>query len=268
MTEKTSCQFWFIVPLKAKAISANWSVVCANLRATIKSVLNQTDSRFNIIVSGSDHPDLGDIDDNRLTVLIDDYEVPLSFLDKAMDKRAKKRAAASYIRSNTAGGCYVMLLDADDLISRNLVEYVLADDNREGYLIEDGYLLFSKTNIVEKVSAFWSRCGSCYICYFLADQLPKSPSDTDTFFEEYRNHRLAASVAQSQGKFFVNIPFPAAIYRLETGENLSNHHPNRRIFSRHGFIRLARAVGRSLTSVKTIQNNVAEEFGLKPHPKQ
>lgn len=253
--------FWFVIPLRGKASSNDWEAVSRDVRRTLRSVLNQSDGRFRVLLSCAEVPDLANISDERLTILTGAYPVARTFMEKASDKRAKKRAAGAYLGER--GGGYVMLLDADDYVSRDLVKHVLTSDNRSGYYFDEGYILYALTNTFEKIGSFFKKCGSCYVTYFEPEELPKNRTDENTAFEAYKNHRLARETAAEQGKMLERVPFPAAVYVLETGENLSTDHPNKRRWSRYKLLGIVRSIGRRLKGRRRIPAGLMDEFGIE-----
>ncbi len=57
------------------------------------------------------------------------------------------------------GGGYVMMLDADDLVSNRLVEYVLNDKDPHGYIVEVGYAYDWKANLIAPIPGVWGGGG-------------------------------------------------------------------------------------------------------------
>ena len=252
--------FWFVIPLRSAKTAQSWDRVCADLRATVTSLLRQTDPRFRIILSCAEMPDMGGIVDERIEIISQRYDVPVDFAGYARDKMLKKRAAAYRVRQG--GGGYVMLVDADDLVNTELVSYVLRDDNRAGYFIKRGFLLYTATNRTEEIEDFWRKCGTSYVCWFDPAELPAGDDSPETPFDAFKNHRLAVETAASQGKSLAALPFAGAVYRLESGENLSTHHPNNRRFSRYKLQRGFSAVWRRLQG-RTRPNSILKtSFGL------
>lgn len=156
-----SSSFWFVIPLRSRATSKDWDLVCQLLRNSLASILNQTNPDFRVVISCADVPDLGSIVDDRIEIISNAYPVPHDFLAMALDKRAKKRAAGAEI--GRRGGGYVMLVDADDLVSARIVEHVLSDDNRQGYYVENGFAYYSHSHRLEPLQEFYKKCGSCYV---------------------------------------------------------------------------------------------------------
>lgn len=252
--------FWFIIPLRAKSASKDWARVCRLLRDTVRSALAQSDPNFRVIVACHDLPDLGDIEDDRLIVLQGDFPAPQSLLEQAYDKRAKKRLAAIEIRRQ--GGGYIMLLDSDDFVSHRLVEYVLQDEERDGYFFPDGYEYFAQDEVIRPVRNFYRLCGSCYIVHYAPEQLPATADEPDTPFDAFKNHRLILETASELGLDLKPVPFPGAVYLRENGENHSASVSSNRRFSRYKAKMLLDRLMRRLGAGRGVPRELVEEFTL------
>jgi hypothetical protein len=117
-------------------------------------------------------------------------------------------------------GGYLMFLDADDLVHRELVSYVLSQQHPHGYLLKYGYELNARTNTVRRVKNFDQICGSCAVLRFEPDDLPLTQDKSqDIYFNQFRNHKLWSRVAADHNRPLAEIPFEAAMYVRNTGEN-------------------------------------------------
>jgi hypothetical protein len=108
-----------------------------------------------------------------------------------------------------------MFLDADDLVNVNLSNYVLKDNNAQGYWIAHGYY-FDCGNIrgAPYFDRFNHSCGSCFIGYYLNGELPASEIDDKSVYSricdsKHKDHHVTA---RKLGKNVQPIPFLAAVY--------------------------------------------------------
>lgn len=110
---------YFIVPLRSRRSALNWNKVVDNFNLTLKSIMNQLDPYFRVVVACTDIPDYPA--DERLQIIV----VPVNYQgigDAMRNKGNKMRAMCAYIR---AQGGYIMPVDADDLISNRISARVI-----------------------------------------------------------------------------------------------------------------------------------------------
>lgn len=147
---------------------------------------------------------------------------------------------------------HLMLLDADDMISRRLAGHVAGSPGAPGWYVEHGYVYSPARGLLEAVDRFHDRCGSSFIFRTdLLDLPPLSPSasreDVLAAVGETKVIQLFGSHMYAREQFqgdraLQPLPFPAALYVVDTGENHS---------------------GRILRSAaRPVSTEVAEDFGI------
>jgi hypothetical protein len=216
-------RFYFGIPLRARASALNWTQVCDNLARTLDSLARQTRNDFRVLISCHDIPD---IDTRGLNVrfLQAGFAPPVDEQGKPRsDKHKKKRRLGHELAKEVTDGVYFMPLDADDLIHPELVEKVLSDDNRRGYLIERGWMFNTATGhyreCTEKQNPFWRYCGSCAVIYFEPDELPLEKGDKSRYYSRFLNHIHYAEVAEAAGRPRAPFSDAMAVYVINHGEN-------------------------------------------------
>lgn len=246
---------FFGIPLKSKKVSSNWPRVTELLNSTLRSIFNQTDPDFKVIIACHDLPDVIHADDSRLQILSVDFPPPLYRIDQFPDKYRKREVIAAQVRKE--GGGYVMFVDADDLVSKQLVEYVHQDRSPFGYSIEEGWELDYQRRRVRWAPAFHRLCGTCAIINWHVRDLPEVPLDQHTCrFREFvnNNHPTWASVSAAEGRPLKNLPFRGGMYVINNGENATaitnDIGPRRRIV-------------RYLTPSHRIDTKIADEFAIE-----
>jgi glycosyltransferase involved in cell wall biosynthesis len=137
---------------------------------------------------------------------------------------------------------YVMFFDADDFIHRNIAEYVNTNLVQNGWFIDKGYLYRNGGMLISKLRNFHSCCGTCNILNFKFIEPPKDftiSTTQDTIVERIDHqylymilgdHSHTESYYRKIGYPLKAFPFPAAIWVVETSENISG-----RRFSNFGF---------------------------------
>ena len=68
--------------------------------------------------------------------------------------------------------------------------------------------------------SFDQSCGSCAVWNLAPDDLPRAVEDKSAnYWDAIRSHRAIEQVAISHGRPLAEVPFPAAVYAQNTGEN-------------------------------------------------
>jgi len=218
--------FFFCIPLMPKANASDWGQVSRVFNQTLRSLDNQTNKSFQVLLAAQDMPELAP--DLKLDVvhLESRWTVEDIASAKLRDKRRKRTLLLRAVRER--GGGYVMMLDADDLLSNQLVGYVLEDRDPNGYLVETGYAYDWKANLIAPIPGVWGKgfdnvCGSCSVINFRPDDLPPLPDDDGTvdYLSKHLNqHSHWKHVMREAGRPLKPLPFPAAVYVLNHDNNL------------------------------------------------
>ena len=167
-----------------------------------------------------------------------------------------------------------MKLDWDDLVSSQLVEWLVSADDEPGYLIKHGWIWRSRVPYVVQHTEYFDRgCGSCLIIrsdladrvgpfrthvegvrfdeagyrFVASDHYSLVPdSETGTLLLNDSHQRYVAQFAYL-GHRLKTVPFCAAVCRIDHGNNAAAHSPDTetmRMFL--GRIRRTRLITRSL----------------------
>jgi hypothetical protein len=218
--------FFFSIPLAPKRDERSWRRASALLSDTLASLQQQTDADWRAVIAGHDRPDIAALSDPRITFIEVDWPQAASHTAGVTDSGRKREATLQHIRG--AGGGYVMMLDADDLVHRNLVAYVRRDMNPYGYIFDKGYQEHYPTGSMRAlptrgdIPPFHRICGSCAVFHFTPEDIG-APDRTDKSLPD----RLGAlhvhweAIAAALDRPLAPVPFHAAIYRFNTGAQLS-----------------------------------------------
>lgn len=244
-------KFFFGVPLRARATARNWERVVALFQMCLRSVLNQQDGDFTVLVACHDTPDIPEIADPRVRILTCEAPVPTDFNQQMVDKGRKNRMIRAAMRET--GGGYLMMLDADDFVSNKLVGFVHTDRNPNGYLIDNGYEYDFSTKRVRMAPRFNRVCGSSGIFHFAAEDLPANAEDASSLSDKFKNHTHWAEVSASLGRPLRMLPFRGAMYTTNNGENHS---------ALSGNIGWRRRLIRKVTPTWRAQDKLRAEFAL------
>jgi len=215
-----SVNFLFGVPLRARATSQDWGRVVFLFQCCMRSLLNQKDENFRVIVACHDIPEIPELADRRVQILQMDIPLPTNFDEQMEDKAIKSRAA--YAAMRTLGGGYTMLVDADDLVSNRLVGFCRKDAHPSGYIFDVGYEYDCSSNRISVAPRFNNVCGSSGIFHFTPDELPLTADDPEIrVSDKFGNHTTWAQAAVELGRPVVKLPFKGAVYVSNNGENHS-----------------------------------------------
>jgi len=216
----------FAIALKPKSASSDWQRVEDNLRRTIRSA-RASDPGGLVIVACHDEPSLGDVADG-VSVLRVPFPEPSSPADGGRDKAAKRRHAAAWLRETMRDddSVYVMFLDADDLVHRDMAAHVRAT-GEGSYVVESGYVADLDRRVLRhRRTDFHKTCGSSFVCRFARGELPASWDDLAAPFSRFgsspdqRGHPEYDQVAAELGRSPAVVPFPAVTYVVNHAESL------------------------------------------------
>ena len=133
-------------------------------------------------------------------------------------------------RAKDLGGGYLMIVDADDLVSSDLVAFVGRNAHPHGYLVTAGYVFDAPSGAIAftyPLPAFekWPFdrvCGTSALVRFAPDELPHDNGDGSLFGRIFGGrHKSVRSRAAAAGRPLAALPFRAAVYVRGTGENFS-----------------------------------------------
>jgi hypothetical protein len=212
----------FVTSLRAKALAKDWDHIVWLLERCLGAMVNQTSPEWRAYVVCHDVPETANASDPRIRWLTADIPLPeRTNADMVRDKVIKTSIAVEAALAE--GASYVMPVDADDLVSRRLCEHAGMHSGETGWIIKDGVSHYYGSLLMEPISGFHHRCGTCNL---VASGLISFANDP-----EYRNARVASIIAMGHAAVEVHyakartpllsLPFPGAVY-IQHGDNTSN----------------------------------------------
>jgi hypothetical protein len=209
----------FLIPLKSEEISRDWNYTVALALRCLDSVFNQSSDSFKVVLSCNRFP--YDSTSNNLEIVERDHPIPENWEAGHKDKYNKIKQGLIVARESSP--CYIMKLDADDLVHKDLVSHVLAR-GKDGYFINKGYIYADGCTWIQKLNKFHGFCGSSNLIRVNPKELPESmEQDSKSFDILCCGHNIFEEFYQSRGKHLYSIPFRSAVYVSATGENHSGH---------------------------------------------
>lgn len=251
----------FVTSLRAKALAADWGHHVRLLDRMLASCLAQSDPRCVVVVVYHDRPET-QLRDPRLHFIHADLPIPeRTFDDMTTDKGLKGTIGAEWaIRE----GCrFVMYADADDLVSRRLVEFVHRHPDGPGWYFPRGYRYRYGRRWVEVSLDHDLICGTCAIVR--SDLLTFAP---DAGFRGGRMDTFAAAGHTNYRRFMAAaghpltpLPFPGSVY-IQHGDNTVSVLPRGPMPSLRLGARAVRQQLRRLRRLRPLTPALRREFTL------
>lgn len=211
--------FFVAIPFAGFRSEQQWSTICRRLQSTLQSILSSTDPDFKVIIAGHERPAFPELDDPRIRFLTAPFQKPSDPTGFRPDKGKKKNIVLRKIRDE--GGGDVLIADADDHISRNLVAFTRETDHPYGHIFSKGYVFDLANGNLAPIPGAWTNpfdkvCGTCRI-------LRLSPEDIgpDRYASAVKVHPQTEKISAELGRPLNAIDWPAAVYVLGTRGTIS-----------------------------------------------
>ncbi|MBM7502751.1 glycosyltransferase family A protein [Agromyces aurantiacus] len=224
----------FITSLRHPRNSSDYAQVEALLADTLRSVMRQRHPDFTVWVVGNRRP--GELPDGVHWVGVDfappsEKRSPITGQDAVLLDKGSK-LAVGLLAARTTAPDHVMFFDADDMVSNRLAALSAENPTNNGWRIVDGWRWSSARRAIRRQAEFHRHCGTAFIVrpelYGLPDSLdPDAPQDElraalgDRLFRHFGSHRYLSADLAEAGHPLEAVEFPAALYRVGTGENHS-----------------------------------------------
>jgi hypothetical protein len=227
-----STKFYFGVPLRSKEASRDWSQVSDRFRRTIASITRQTVPEFSVLVACHEVPDLQGAADPRVHFIQAAFDPPKAddYTGQMVDKGRKVHLILSSIKQLGIG--HYMQVDADDLISRRIVEFVRGRSEVPGWLIRFGFEYQVGTDFVQLNPIVNRHCGTTSIVRLEERDLPEDLTDMDApdaparYVLRRAHHGWRRGFAEL-GRRFRPLPFVGCVYVTGHSDNHSANKPSR-----------------------------------------
>ncbi len=213
----------FIIPLKSKVISKNWEEVVSLCRDTLTSIYNQSCPEFVIflICNRGQAPNLSGFDE-RLNIVEDDFKIPQNIKEIYYDIKVKIKRGL--IAGKNHVDHFFMRLDADDLIHKNLVDYVSSRPDKNGWYIPWGYMYKRNSKNIYIRPNFHVFSGSSHIIKLREEDFPEDMSTADDeYLVDFWQHLAVKNILESRGRKLDPLPFKGALYLIGHNESIMLH---------------------------------------------
>lgn len=162
LSSKNDCTLAFLIPLKPKAKVSDWQLISHLLRNTCLSLKNQSNQCFVAIIAGHDRPlGLEKVIDEKIHFTKVNYGIEVSEEKPRRDKFWKVCFAGT--EAEKFNPKFHMILDADDLVHKNLVQEVASKSDFQSIILNHGWEFDLKLKLALKRKNLHLRCGSTFI---------------------------------------------------------------------------------------------------------
>lgn len=214
----------FIIPLRSKESSSNWERVCQLFNRSIRSVCAQTSDAFKVIVVCHEKS-LGAFVHPNLEYVFVDFPLPHNWKEKKADQHRKLMAGLLHFRnlsSQYSQKGHVLLMDADDCVSKNLAKFVESNPHENGWFISQGYVYKDGDwYLFGNRQTFYQWCGTANILRWDAFNYLDSVDDSNADYSHYHlPHPEVPKIMSSRGMPLQPLPFPGAVYIIGHDDNL------------------------------------------------
>ncbi|WP_040950982.1 hypothetical protein [Gorillibacterium massiliense] len=172
--KKNKAEVAFAISLKSKIVSQNWDNVQSNLAKALRSILNNADPHFRVIVAGHEKPNIKELRHERVTWLPVNFPPPSNPKGFSKDKIRKRKVIGAYLRKIGFSG-YFMPFDSDDWAHHRLVQYIRSQPSGKDFVIDTGMMVNLVNKEVWSRKKFYKGCGSGAIFYFANKDFPLTP---------------------------------------------------------------------------------------------
>lgn len=269
----------FVIPLKSAQVSNSWEHVSRLLNRTLQSICNQTDENFKVIVACHEYPsDRCDVSHPNIEFIQVKFPAPApignlneeeAFNDLVqgklrekmrLDRQRKTWTGLNYLKKYSP--THVMVVDADDCISKNIASYVSQYPDKNGWYIERGYEYADQSNRIYLRSNFYQRCGTSHILKF--DLMSPEMGEFSEVTSNHLRHQNFRKNFDDRGFHLECLPFEGAVYVVDNQENITAQKKyalkREKNFASRTLLSL-RSVGKSFLS-KPPTKSIIEDFGL------
>ncbi len=226
----------FITTLRHPQNAANYGRVEALLQDTLASLTQQSCDDYVVIIVGIRRPSFP-LPERTFFVEVDfpppsDLQGPRTGAASVIWDKGTKNGVG-LIAARDIGPEYVMFVDADDFVHRELAAFVHARPNHAGWVIKRGLMYSRRRNAYKRLRNFYRYCGTSFIIPFDAYDVPPHLTVSATqqeiagAFGERLEHVLEHGWAfdwwRNHGRILEPLPFRGAVYQVENGENHSDN---------------------------------------------
>lgn len=212
----------FVIPIRHQDNARDWAVVKRNLTQTLASIAAQTDKRWRAVVVANHGADLPVLPRQAEVLRVDFSPNPHhdqgalgveEFRDFfRIDKGRRVLAGMLHARATR----YFMIVDDDDLVRNDIVQFVAQHDGHNGWEVKSGYVWSSGGSLLYRHDNFSGICGTCLIVRSDLYGLPERMEDASPAYvmQMLGSHIRISGILSARGTPLAKLPFEGAVYRV------------------------------------------------------
>ncbi len=208
----------FIVPLVSRRYAKDWAKVCGLLEATLRSLANQSNANYKCLIVSDEMPAVHaspKIQFVQADFLLED---PKRYGARCVDKQ--KKVYLALLAAREIDPEFVMVLDGDDLLHRDLVAFVASNLKYDGFVLGRGYFLTEGDRKARLGFRMELACASTSVFRFNRGIFPSQTLADDS--KAYLKFPLSATphVREPRAAFasweykIIDVPFRSMVYRV------------------------------------------------------
>lgn len=212
----------FIIPMRHPDNARDWSQLTSKLTETLASISNQNHSDWRCILVVNRGAPLPPLPEKVSVTWVDfpanqQHDIKSAPRDVVLDIfRADKGRRVLRGMLDARDSRFFMIVDDDDLISAEIVDFVSRHIDADGWYISDGYLWQDGGGWLFPVKNFDDMCGTSLIVRADAYDLPESfELASITWIKDMLgSHQRIKEILKRQGRPLQPLPFCGAVYRV------------------------------------------------------
>ncbi|WP_111641477.1 hypothetical protein [Marinimicrobium alkaliphilum] len=227
-----SMMITFIVPLIHPESARNWSDVLERLQETLSSIDNACRGHKGVgaVVVANKEAELDSVEfPSTVSVARVSLGPPARSVFKGDTDEADRikmlsrdkghKVATGVVWALDRGSEYVMNVDADDLVSRHIIDHVKANRGKNGWYVDKGWMLPHRSKVALLLTDFYNWCGTFAVVKTSLFDINKKVEDIPDkkIREIYGHHRFLLKVMREKGVPLEPFGFPVAAYIVDHG---------------------------------------------------
>lgn len=265
----------FIAPLRHPENASSWDHVLDLLERTLRSVCNQTNPDFRVIIVYNEGSRLRTSHSKVIYYPVNLPPNPSYEQGNTSEAgrhavrldKGKKYLAGLY-HARELSSTHIMLFDADDCVSMHLAEFVSRLPEHKGWFMDQGFLYKQGARYLYYLSSNFSRvCGTSHIIRFDLFDLPQRMEavSQEYVLQALGSHIYIRDMLAVKGNMLEPLPFVGAIYMIGHGDNHGQIPGYRMVINGYeggtqGLLQKLRVLSR----FRPLTNSIRREFGLYP----
>ena len=208
----------FVVALQSPKSSKNWSRVSALWERSLRSICAQSCPDFRVFLVCNERPSIA-FTHPAVTIIEEDFPLPEpTTLSRMRDKWLKLKRGL--IAARDFAPAHVMIMDADDCVSRKLAALAAKWPKARGWSFRKGYLHDEGSPWLFLLRNFDYVCGTSAMVRLEPADFPRLLDESiDPYFILRHGHGVIDDYFRERGTPLARLPFIGAIYVTDTGEN-------------------------------------------------